>query len=403
MRLSGKKILLGVTGSIAAYKSAELTRLLIKEGAEIQVVMTNAAHDFVTPLTLGTLSKKPVFTEFSSPSSGTWNNHVELGIWADAMLIAPASANTIAKIAAGYCDNLLLATYLSARCPVFIAPAMDLDMFAHPTTTQNISRILSFGNCILGPESGELASGLKGAGRMVEPENIVEYLIKALSPDKALQGKNVLISAGPTREAIDPVRFISNHSSGKMGVALAEEMQLRGAQVTLVMGPGVKKPSNGAIKLISVISAADMLEACIKLFPETDIAIMAAAVADFIFGNFVDSKMKKTGNTLQLDLIPTTDILATMGKAKKDSQFLVGFALETDNELQNAMSKLEKKNLNMIVLNSMKDSGAGFNSDTNKITIIEKNNKTTTPYDLKSKKEVATDIVDHLISCLSKS
>jgi phosphopantothenoylcysteine decarboxylase/phosphopantothenate--cysteine ligase len=403
MRLSGKKILLGVTGSIAAYKSAELTRLLIKEGAEVQVIMTKSAHDFVTPLTLGTLSKKPVFTEFSTPASGTWNNHVELGLWADAMLIAPASANTISKIAAGYCDNLLLATYLSAKCRVFIAPAMDLDMFAHPTTTQNITRILSFGNCILGPESGELASGLKGAGRMVEPETIVKYLIKALSPDKALHGKKVLVSAGPTREAIDPVRFISNHSSGKMGVALAEEMQWRGAEVTLVMGPGVKAPSNGAIKLIPVTSAADMHDSLHEIYADSDIAIMAAAVADFTPGNPADSKMKKTGNNLQIDLIPTTDILASMGKLKKDSQFLIGFALETDNELQNAVSKLERKNLDMIVLNSMRDSGAGFNSDTNKITIIEKNNQTTTPYELKSKQEVATDIVDHLISCLRKS
>lgn len=403
MRLSGKKILLGVTGSIAAYKSAELTRLLIKEGAEVQVIMTKSAHDFVTPLTLGTLSKKPVFTEFSSPASGTWNNHVEFGLWADAMLIAPASANTIAKIAAGYCDNLLLATYLSAKCRVFIAPAMDLDMFAHPTTTQNITRILSFGNCILGPESGELASGLKGAGRMVEPETIVENLIKALSPDPLLKGRKVLISAGPTREAIDPVRFISNHSSGKMGVALAEEMQRRGAQVTLVMGPGVKAPSNGAIKLMHVTSAADMHDACMKVYADSDIAIMAAAVADFTPGNPADSKMKKTGNNLQIDLIPTTDILASMGKLKKDSQFLIGFALETDNELQNAVSKLERKNLDMIVLNSMKDSGAGFNFDTNKITIIEKNTKVATPYNLKTKEEVATDIVDHLISCLRKS
>lgn len=400
MRLSGKKILLGVTGSIAAYKSAELTRLLIKEGAEIQVIMTRAAHDFVTPLTLGTLSKKPVYTEFSAPSSGTWNNHVELGLWADAMLIAPASANTIAKIAAGYCDNLLLATYLSAKCRVFIAPAMDLDMFAHTTTTQNITRLLSFGNCILGPESGELASGLKGAGRMVEPETIVENLIKALSPDPLIKGRKVLISAGPTREAIDPVRFISNHSSGKMGVALAEEMHRRGAEVTLVMGPGVKAPSNGAIKLISVTSAADMHNACMRIFADSDITIMAAAVADFTPANPGDSKMKKTGNALQIDLIPTTDILAEMGRLKKDSQFLIGFALETDNELQNATSKLERKNLDMIVLNSMKDSGAGFNFDTNKITIIEKNTKVATPYNLKTKEEVATDIVDHLISCL---
>ncbi|HMT29262.1 MAG TPA: bifunctional phosphopantothenoylcysteine decarboxylase/phosphopantothenate--cysteine ligase CoaBC [Bacteroidia bacterium] len=401
MRLFKKRILLGVTGSIAAYKTAELIRLLIKEGAEIQVIMTKSAHDFVTPLTLGTLSKNPVLTDFSSPVSGTWNNHVELGLWADAMIIAPISANTLSKMAEGQCDNLLLAVYLSARCPVFVAPAMDLDMFAHPATSENISRLISFGNRIIGPASGELASGLSGEGRMVEPAEICSYIVKSLAPDPKLTGKKVLISAGPTREPIDPVRFISNHSSGKMGVALAEEMALRGAEVTLVCGPGVIKPKNAGIKIINTVTANDMFEACLEVFHMSDISVMAAAVADYTPVHIEQKKIKKSAQQFSIELKATKDILAQMGSEKKSHQLLVGFALETENELQNAIGKLERKNLDLIVLNSMQDKGAGFNSDTNKITIIEKN-KNTTSYTLKSKKEVASDIADKIISCLSK-
>lgn len=399
MRLCGKRILLGITGSIAAYKSAEIVRLFIKEGAEIKVVMTKSAHDFVTPLTLGTLSSNPVLTDFAVPASGIWNNHVELALWADAIVIAPASANTIAKMAHGYCDNLLTAIYLSAKCPVFIAPAMDLDMYAHPGNTQNISILTSFGNRIIGPESGELASGLTGEGRMTEPADIVNFLSKALNTDPAIAGKKVLISAGPTREAIDPVRYISNHSSGKMGVALAEEMQLRGAAVTLVAGPGVKPPRNGAVRTVNVVSATDMMNACMKEFVSANIIIMAAAVADFTPAHPAHNKIKKTGASNSIELIPTTDILASMGKIKKPHQFLAGFALETNNEMEHAQSKLERKNLDMIVLNSMNDSGAGFSVDTNKITIIEKN-KNAISFALKPKKEVASDICDYIISRL---
>lgn len=399
MRLSGKRILLGITGSIAAYKSAETVRLFIKEGADVKVVMTKSAHDFVTPLTLGTLSSNPVLTEFAVPASGVWNNHVELALWADAILIAPASANTIAKMAHGYCDNLLTAIYLSAKCPVYFAPAMDLDMYAHPGNSQNISTLISFGNHIIGPESGELASGLTGEGRMTEPADIVNYLCKALNHDPAIAGKKVLISAGPTREAIDPVRYISNHSSGKMGVALAEEMQSRGAMVTLVAGPGVKPPRISAINMINVVSADDMLHSCMKAFETADITIMAAAVADFTPAHPATSKIKKTNTANSIELIPTTDILASMGSKKKKHQFLAGFALETNNEIEHALSKLERKNLDMIVLNSMNDSGAGFSVDTNKITIIEKN-KNAISFALKSKKEVASDICDYIISRL---
>ena len=399
MKLLGKKILVGVTGSIAAYKTADLVRLLVKEGAEVQVIMTRSAHDFVTPLTLATLSGKPVLTEFSDPHSGSWNNHVSLGMWADLYLLAPISANSIAKLASGYCEDLLSAVYLSARCPVILAPAMDLDMFAHPLVKQNLSKLTDAGNMIIGPESGELASGLIGEGRMTEPRDICTYIIRYLSPEPVLQNKHVLITAGPTKEAIDPVRFISNNSSGKMGVALAMEMALRGAKVTLIIGPGVKKPANQHITTISVNSAAEMYETCMQYFSSSEVTIMAAAVADFAPAKLNDSKLKKETGLNSIALNPTRDILAEMGAQKKDRQFLVGFALETNDELSNAISKLERKKLDLIILNSLKDKGAGFDTDTNKITIIEKN-KEVTNFPLKTKKEVASDITDKIISCL---
>jgi len=400
MRLFKKRILLGVTGSIAAYKSAEIIRLLVKEGAEVQVIMTKSAHDFITPLTLGTLSRLPILTDFSDPNSGTWNNHVELGLWADLMIIAPITANTLSKLTVGQCDDLLTAVYLSARCPVFLAPAMDLDMFAHPSTSENISKLLAFGTQIIGPASGELASGLKGEGRMVEPADICSHVIQVLSPHPYLKGKKVLVSTGPTRESIDPVRFISNHSSGKMGVAIAESLAMKGALVTLVAGPGVIPPRNPTISIVKVTTAHEMYEACIREYADSPITIMAAAVADFTPVKTADSKIKKEPGNMTVELKATKDILADMGEHKGD-KFLVGFALETDNEISNAIGKLERKNLDLIVLNSMQDSGAGFNGDTNKITIIEKN-KNTTSYELKSKKEVASDITDKIISCLSK-
>jgi len=399
MKLLGKKILIGVTGSIAAYKTAEIIRIFIKEGAEIQVIMTRASHDFVTPLTLATLSKRPVFTEFSDPESGSWNNHVDLGMWADVFLIAPLSANSLSKLASGYCENLLSAVYLSARCPVFLAPAMDLDMFAHTLIKENLRKLAQDGNIIIGPESGELASGLTGEGRMTQPEDICAYIIKVLNPEPELLGKNVLITAGPTREIIDPVRFISNNSSGKMGVSIANEMAARGASVTLIAGPGVKMPENQKINCVSVVSANDMHKACKQYFEDSHVTIMAAAVADYKPAVTSSSKIKKNSNALNLELEPTIDILADLGSSKTKDQFLVGFALETDNELENAKGKLKRKNLDLIILNSMKDAGAGFESDTNKITIIEKNNAVTT-FDLKSKKEVASDIADKIISCI---
>ncbi len=399
MKLQGRKILLGVTGSIAAYKSAFLTRLLVSQGAEVQVVMTESAYDFITPLTLSTLSAKPVLSRFSDPVSGVWNNHVDLGIWADAILIAPATANTIAKLAHGQCDDLLLAICLSARCPVYCAPAMDLDMFAHPSTFDNISRLLSLGYRMIGPESGELASGLTGNGRMTEPEDIAEVLSRYLSPDKEIAGKKVLVTAGPTREAIDPVRYISNHSSGKMGVAIAEEMALRGAKVTLVCGPGVSLPRKGGVLIEQVVNAAEMRDTCFRLFADADITIMAAAVADYTPAAPDNLKIKKKTESLSIELSKTTDILASLGERKTAQQFLAGFALETDHELENAIDKLKRKNLDLIVLNSLRDEGAGFGSDLNKVTIIEKNNNIT-PYSLKPKHEVAADIVNKISSIL---
>lgn len=397
MQLSGKKILLGVTGSIAAYKTAELVRLFVKEGADVKVVMTPASQDFTTPLTLSTVSKNPVYTKFINDANGTWTNHVELGLWADIFLVAPASANSIAKFANGICDNLLTAVYLSAKCPVFIAPAMDLDMLKHQSTQNNFSKLKKYGNQIIGPASGELASGLIGEGRMEEPELIFANILFELTRNEDFKGKKVLVTAGPTQEAIDPVRYISNHSSGKMGFAIAEEFARRGAKVVLVAGPGNLQPVHYNIKHVKIVSAAEMHKICLKEFPSSEITVMAAAVADFTPATQSKSKIKKANQTdaSVIELKPTTDILSEMGAKKKKGQLLAGFALETNDEIENAEKKLKIKNLDFIVLNSMRDMGAGFNSETNKITIIEKNKKPA-HYPLKSKAEVAADIVNKI-------
>ncbi|ELR70337.1 Phosphopantothenoylcysteine decarboxylase [Fulvivirga imtechensis AK7] len=397
--LQGKKILLGVCGSIAAYKSALLTRLLIKEGAEVKVIMTASATDFITPLTLSTLSKHPVLTDFVKNESGEWNNHVELGLWADLMVIAPASANTMAKMAQGICDNLLLATYLSARCPVYIAPAMDLDMYQHPATAGNIAHLKSFGNHIIDAEHGELASGLTGTGRMAEPENILAIITSAPDKKKALTNKKVLITAGPTYEALDPVRFIGNHSSGKMGYALANAMAAQGAEVTLVSGPSNATIAHAGVHLVKVTSAQEMYDACIGYFPTTDITILAAAVADYKPAQQAPQKIKKKSESLTLELVKTQDIAAALGKLKKNGQFTVGFALETENEKENAIQKIKAKNFDMIVLNSLNDKGAGFGYDTNKISIIDKQNNVR-DFELKNKKDVAQDIVKTIIDTI---
>lgn len=394
--LQGKRIVLGITGSIAAYKSAVLTRLLVKAGAEVKVVMTDSAKTFITPLTLSTLSKHPVLSGFIKDESGQWNNHVDLGLWADAMIIAPASANTIAKMASGRCDNLLMAVYLSARCPVFLAPAMDLDMLQHDATRENLNKIASFGNRIVDPTHGELASGLVGTGRMAEPEEIVSELEDFFTHSNALQGKSVLVTAGPTYEAIDPVRFIGNHSSGKMGFALAETLANLGADVTLVSGPTSLHTSNPKVNVKKVMTAEEMYEACMAVFPKTDIAVLAAAVADYKPITRADQKIKKKEETLTLELTKTKDIAAALGKLKQNGQVLIGFALETEQEHENALKKLEKKNFDLIVLNSLNDKGAGFGHDTNKITLIDRN-KTVRSFDLKSKKEAARDIVSAIL------
>jgi phosphopantothenoylcysteine decarboxylase/phosphopantothenate--cysteine ligase len=389
--LEGKKILLGVCGSIAAYKSATLVRGLVKAGAEVQVVMTNSATDFITPLTLSTLSKKPVLVNYFAPETGEWNNHVELGLWADIMVIAPASADTMAKIANGQCDNLLTAVYLSAKCPVYFAPAMDLDMWVHPATQDNVARLQSFGNIMIAPESGELASGLQGAGRMAEPEHIIDFLTASLSKQLLLVNQNILVTAGPTYEAIDPVRFIGNHSSGKMGFAIAAELAEMGANVTLVAGPTSQVVHHRNIKRIDVTSAQEMLNACLQHFKAAKACVMSAAVADYTPVYAEPQKIKKQDINLHIELKKTVDILKTLGTQKSPGQILAGFALETDHEEENAIGKLNKKNLDFIVLNSLNDSGAGFKTDTNKITIIDnKLNKTT--YSLKTKTQVAQDI-----------
>ncbi len=394
--LKSKKILLGVSGSIAAYKSAMLTRLLVKAGAEVKIIMTPAAKDFVTPLSLSTLSKNPVLVDLTENDS--WSNHVMLGRWADIMLIAPLSCNTLSKMASGQCDNLLMAVYLSATCPVVVAPAMDEDMWHHATTKQNLKALTGFGNHIIPVENGELASGLVGEGRMAEPESILIWLNSFFLNESELKGKKALITAGPTFESIDPVRFIGNHSSGKMGIAIAEEMHKRGAEVTLVLGPSDIGVNEG-IKVIRIKSADEMFNACEKTFPVSDIAVMSAAVADYTPVNIAKEKIKKTENDFSVQLTRTKDILKHLGDQKRVDQLLVGFALETINEKENALKKLHSKNADMIVLNSLNDTGAGFGFDTNKITIFDKTGKEY-PFETKSKREVAIDIVNTIIQLL---
>ncbi len=403
--LKGKKIVLGITGSIAAYKSCLIIRQLIKAGAEVQVVITPSGKEFITPITLSALTSKPVVSEFFSQRDGTWHSHVSLGLWADAMLIAPATASTIGKMAHGVADNMLITTYLSMKAPVFVAPAMDLDMYAHPSTQHNLEILKSYGNHIIEPGTGFLASHLEGKGRMEEPEQIVKVLdayFDEADGSGDLTGKRIMITAGPTYEKIDPVRFIGNYSSGKMGFALAEEIARRGGAVELVLGPVSLSTANlhPRIHVTQVESAGEMYEACVSLFPESDGGILCAAVADFTPEQRADEKIKRKGDDLVVRLKPTRDIAAAMGQLKSDSQVLVGFALETNDEEVNAERKLEKKNLDFIVLNSLRDEGAGFRTDTNKITIIRRD-RTSVPFPLKSKADVAVDIVDELVSQLS--
>lgn len=391
--LKGKKILLGISGSIAAYKSATLVRLLVKAGAEVKVIMTPAATGFIAPLTLSTLSKNEVLSELSENNS--WSNHVMLGRWADVMLLAPLSCNTLAKMAAGLCDNLLMAVYLSSTCPVIVAPAMDEDMWLHPSTKRNIRQIESYGNVVIPVENGELASGLKGDGRMAEPENIIDFIKESFIKCNQLSGKKIMVTAGPTYEAIDPVRFIGNHSSGKMGIALAEEFKKRGATVTLICGP-VSESLNNGMSLIKVTSAAEMYNACVDIFPGMDIAVMSAAVADYTVPDPATKKIKKNGDSLVLNLQKTKDILKALGESKKSNQLLIGFALETNNEKENALKKLHEKNADLIVLNSLSDPGAGFGHDTNKIVIFGKDGRED-HFDTKSKKAIASDIINSII------
>ncbi|QEC54014.1 phosphopantothenoylcysteine decarboxylase/phosphopantothenate--cysteine ligase [Anseongella ginsenosidimutans] len=446
--LRQKNILLGVCGSIAAYKAAVLVRHLVKEGANVRVIMTPAAAEFITPLTLATLSGEAVLSRFSDPSSGAWNNHVALGAWADLLLIAPASANTISKLAGGACDNLLTAVYLSAKCPVCIAPAMDLDMWKHPSTTNNIALLEQYGNRIIPPAYGELASGLTGEGRLAEPEHIVSFIAKELAapaesstaatesenagqpgsegipaditgipaigtgipaigedstaqnnPYGKLKGKKVLLTAGPTYEALDPVRFIGNRSTGKMGFALAEELAGQGAEVELVSGPVLLETKNSAINRTNVSTAAEMHEACMRIFPSCDIAILSAAVSDYVPATVSNEKIKKDEGSFSLKLLKSKDILAELGKQKKNGQILVGFALETNNELENAREKLRKKNLDLIILNSLRDKGAGFGTETNKVTLLRPEGEPLS-FPLKLKSEVAKDIIQHIQSLL---
>ena len=397
--LNGQNVLLGISASIAAYKSAELVRCFVKLGANVRVVQTPSSKEFVTPLTLSTLSKNPVLSNLTKEKDkDVWNNHVEIGLWADIFVIAPASSNTLSKMSSGECDNLLLTTYMSAKCPVFFAPAMDLDMYKHPSTITNIEKLISYGNFLIPPGDGELASGLVGKGRMAEPHEIVSFIIDQLYSNLPLSGKKVLLTAGPTYEAIDPVRFIGNHSSGKMGVALANKLAAMGAMVDLVIGPSNMQTDHPNINRVDVVSSVQMLEACDAVYQKMDIAISSAAVADYKPKSVASSKIKKKDNNLNIDLEPTVDILKHLGDNKKN-QILIGFALETDNEEENAKSKIAKKNLDFIVLNSLNDKGAGFKHDTNKISIIDKHNKIQR-FELKSKDEVANDIVTHLIKIL---
>ena len=399
--LQGKHIVLGITGGIAAYKSASLTRLLVKAGAEVQVIMTPSAREFIAPLTLSTLTGKPVITEFFTANTGEWHSHVDLGLWADAMVVAPATACTIGKMAHGVADNMLVTTYLSAKAPVFVAPAMDLDMMAHPSTTANLNLLRSYGNHIIEPASGELASHLIGKGRMEEPERIVEVLREFFSSKGQFAGKRVLVTAGPTYERIDPVRFIGNFSSGKMGYAIADALADRGAEVVLVSGPvGELKPRNPRVEVRKIESALQMLDECEKVWPAADLAVMTAAVADYRVENRADSKIKREGNQApELRLVENPDIAATLGASKKPGQLLIGFALETDNEAAHAANKLKRKNLDAIVLNSLRDAGAGFGTDTNKITILSADGSVK-PYPLKTKREVAADVADFISSLL---
>ena len=401
--LSGKKIVLGVSGGIAAYKTASLVRLFIKAGAHVQVIMTPASKDFVTPLTLSTLSKNPVYSTFynEEDENARWNNHVELGLWADLMVIVPATANTLSKMVNGNCDNLLIATYLSAKCPVFFAPAMDLDMYKHPSTVSSFHTLKQFGNIIIPAETGELASGLSGEGRMAEPENIVAFLENDLESKLPLKGKKIIITAGPTFEAIDPVRFIGNHSSGKMGFDIAERASKLGANVILIAGPTHLTTQNSNIEVIRVTSAEEMYFACHEHFNTVDVAICAAAVADYKPKQVSKQKIKKSDSEFIIELEKTEDILASLGKIKQN-QFLIGFALETENEIENAKLKIQKKNLDLIVLNSLQDEGAGFGKSTNKITFIDKN-FIVEPMELKSKELVANDIMNKVISYYEKN
>jgi phosphopantothenoylcysteine decarboxylase/phosphopantothenate--cysteine ligase len=400
--LKEKKILLGITAGIAAYKTASLVRLFIKLGAEVKVIMTPASKNFITPLTLSTLSKNPVHSTFYSKEDENelWNNHVELGLWADYMLIAPATANTLSKMANGTCDNLLLATYLSSKCPVYFAPAMDLDMYKHPSSIESLNKLQSFNNIIIPATSGELASGLIGEGRMAEPEDIVSFIEKDIRAKLPLKGKKVLVTAGPTYEAIDPVRFIGNHSSGKMGFAIASAAANLGAEVYLISGPSNQQIKHSLVHRVDVVSAEEMYDASHLYFKDVDIAILSAAVADYKPKKSASQKIKKTDTTLELSLAPTKDILASLGAIKKH-QYLVGFALETNNELENAKGKLKRKNLDAIILNSLQDKGAGFAKDTNKITIIDKefNEKA---FKLKSKVAVAKDIMNEIVNRIKK-
>lgn len=395
MLLKGKKIILGICGSIAAYKTAYLVRELLKQGAEVRAIMTNGAKNFITPLTISTLSKNQAIVDFAE-NEAVWNNHVELGIWADMLVIAPATANTISKMATGACDNMLLATYLSARCKVYVAPAMDMDMYKHPATQKNIRKLKECGNIIIEPTYGELASGLIGEGRMEEPEGIVNFLIGDIKKKLPLKGKCALVTAGPTYESIDPVRFIGNYSSGKMGYSIAQELVNKGAEVLLVSGPTFLPKPIGITKLIKVVSANEMLKACMTHSKKCDIIVMAAAVADFQPDKTEKKKIKKSVSLDQIKLKKTPDILGRLGEEKVKGQLLIGFALETDNEVENAKIKLNQKNLDMIVLNSLNDKGAGFGHDSNKITLIHKNNKIL-KFELKSKEEVAFDIVQQII------
>lgn len=398
--LKGKKIILGITGSIAAYKACYIIRGLIKQGAEVQVVITPAGKEFITPITLSALTSKPVISEFFAQRDGTWNSHVDLGLWADAVLIAPATASTIGKMANGIADNMLITTYLSAKAPVFVAPAMDLDMFAHPATQKNLDILRSYGNHIIEPGTGELASHLVGKGRMEEPENIIRVLDEFFASSDELSGKKVMITAGPTYEKIDPVRFIGNYSSGKMGFALAEECARRGAQVTLITGPVQLKTQHSGIIRVDVESAEEMYKAAQAHFPDADAGILCAAVADYRPATVADKKIKREKEEeLTLHLRATQDIAASLGAIKRKQQCLVGFALETNNEQQNAEGKLERKNFDFIVLNSLNDAGAGFRHDTNKISIIDRKGRE--DYPLKPKQEVAQDIINHLVAVLT--